>query len=398
MKLPIDRIRQDRELMAREAMNPQAVADYAECYLNGETLPPPVVFDDHGTYWLGDGNHRLAGAEQADLRELECEVRPGTRRDALLHAAGANAKHGLRRSDEDKRRAILILLDDPEWQLRSVRAIAEHCHVSQHLVRQVRASIGLPSTGNGQVIYKLPDGTMGTMRTENLGRGRRQAEASEANHDGGASRARAHCPAEASVTVRLPADVFRVGDVSSVKAGRFATNAVQVELLPDGTAGAVATDGISLLIASWKGDGDGDGPARTATIPAGVWQEASKLAKHGPVSLAIHADGTVSFQAAEQDGVKHAVESAECLGRFPSWRKVMGDGKTFADGSALLFNARRLVELLNALLGMTESPMLRLFLPGDDRAPVMVEIPPGRQDKGQVNAYGLIMPAGGKAA
>lgn len=58
------------------------------------------------------GWHRVAGAEQAGLTEIEADVQPGTKRDALLYSAGANATHGLRRSNADKRRSVRLLLGD----------------------------------------------------------------------------------------------------------------------------------------------------------------------------------------------------------------------------------------------------------------------------------------------
>jgi hypothetical protein len=42
----------------------------------------------------------------------------------VLYTVGANATHGLRRSNADKRRAVSMLLDDPEWAQWSNLAIA----------------------------------------------------------------------------------------------------------------------------------------------------------------------------------------------------------------------------------------------------------------------------------
>jgi hypothetical protein len=33
----------------------------------------------------------------------------------VLHSAGANAMHGLRRTNADKRRTVMLLLQDEEW-------------------------------------------------------------------------------------------------------------------------------------------------------------------------------------------------------------------------------------------------------------------------------------------
>lgn len=42
------------------------------------------------------------------------------KRDALLHAAGANDAHGIRRTSKDKRKAVMALLTDEEWSGREI--------------------------------------------------------------------------------------------------------------------------------------------------------------------------------------------------------------------------------------------------------------------------------------
>jgi hypothetical protein len=66
-------------------------------------------------------------------------VHEGGRRDAILFAVGANATHGLRRTNADKRRAVLTLLHDPEWRQWSDSEIAHKCRVSRPLVAEMRA-------------------------------------------------------------------------------------------------------------------------------------------------------------------------------------------------------------------------------------------------------------------
>src|SRR5262249_33580652 len=72
-------------------------------------------------------------------QQLRVEVRQGTRRDAVLHAVGANASHGLRRTRADARRAVLLLLGDPEWRRWSDRAIAPPRQVSPTTVGTIPA-------------------------------------------------------------------------------------------------------------------------------------------------------------------------------------------------------------------------------------------------------------------
>ena len=63
-------------------------------------------------------------------------MRPGGRIDALKFALGANAIHGQRRTNQDKRRCVEIALR--EFANLSSRAIAEMCGVSDPFVNQIR--------------------------------------------------------------------------------------------------------------------------------------------------------------------------------------------------------------------------------------------------------------------
>ena len=86
------------------------------------------VFYDGQAYWLADGFHRVRAAQEAGLAGINADVRQGTRRDAVLFSAGANAVHGLRRSNADKRRAVETLLNDEEWRAWSDNEIARGGH------------------------------------------------------------------------------------------------------------------------------------------------------------------------------------------------------------------------------------------------------------------------------
>lgn len=136
--LPLASIRLDGGTQIRATINEQTVAEYAEQMAAGAAFPPLVVYHDGEDYWLADGFHRLAAAGQAGLAEIDCALRHGTQRDALLCAVGANSAHGLRRTNEDKRRAVGLLLADAEWSQKSDRWIAETCGVSNRFVGGVR--------------------------------------------------------------------------------------------------------------------------------------------------------------------------------------------------------------------------------------------------------------------
>ena len=124
--LPVSAIKVDPACQAREALNAKTVGEYREIMMREGTnyFPPIVAFHDGPNYWLSDGFHRYAAAQKVGLHVLKAEISKGSRRDAILHAVGANATHGLRRTNADKRRAVSVLLEDEEWGSWSNREIA----------------------------------------------------------------------------------------------------------------------------------------------------------------------------------------------------------------------------------------------------------------------------------
>lgn len=143
-KIALKDIRIDKT-QSRVRINETTVKEYAELLSDKAKLPPLVVFWDGKYYWLGDGFHRLHAAQSLEIESMECNVHQGTFRDALEHSLGANAGHRLRRTNEDKRKAVEIALADAEWGQLSDRAIAELCGVSNNFVGAVRTSIQVSS-------------------------------------------------------------------------------------------------------------------------------------------------------------------------------------------------------------------------------------------------------------
>src|SRR5262245_22659396 len=178
--LPLDRARLDGGTQGRVKIDETTVAEYAEALAEGAKFPPLVVYFDGTDYWLADGFHRWLARQKAGLTEVEVEVRQGTRRDAVLHACGANESHGLRRSNEDKRKAVRTLLEDEEWSRWSDREIARACATTHPFVAKMRAALtgnvsseeGSETSKGGEVAgrqYTTRHGTTATMRTENIG-------------------------------------------------------------------------------------------------------------------------------------------------------------------------------------------------------------------------------------
>lgn len=125
---------------ARESINEAVVQSYAEHLTAGGTFPPIVVFFDSKNYWLADGWHRLVAHRRVGSLEISEEVHVGNQRDALRFALGANATHGLARTNADKRNAVITALEDGEWSLLSNKGIAELCKVSNTFVADVKKS------------------------------------------------------------------------------------------------------------------------------------------------------------------------------------------------------------------------------------------------------------------
>jgi hypothetical protein len=140
VKILLTSIRDGRAQM-RVEMQPETVADYAADMLDGVVFPPVIIYHDGADHWLSDGFHRVEAARKIGRTEIDAEIREGTARDAILHGIGANATHGLRRSQADKRRAVERLLTDPEWAAWSDRKIAQVAKVDHKTVGKIRREL-----------------------------------------------------------------------------------------------------------------------------------------------------------------------------------------------------------------------------------------------------------------
>jgi len=154
-------IRSERSLQVRAEYDKAAIEDYEALYRQGgeDALPPLVGFRDSVKYvWLADGFHRYRAARNVGLKKLPVEIKPGSKRDAILYAAGANATHGVRRTAADKRRAVIMVLDDPEWRQWTDKKVAEIASVSSVLVGEIRDML-YPEDGKKSRTYNKRDGT-----------------------------------------------------------------------------------------------------------------------------------------------------------------------------------------------------------------------------------------------
>lgn len=139
MWLELNKIRRDGGTQPRLQMLSETVSEYAEDMKNGDTFPPVRVVYDGDQYWLVDGFHRIAAAEQNGYETFECDVLQGTLQDAQWLSFGVNAAHGERRNRWDVQRIIAAALVHPMSKELSDTAIAKHIHCDHKTVGAQRA-------------------------------------------------------------------------------------------------------------------------------------------------------------------------------------------------------------------------------------------------------------------
>jgi hypothetical protein len=132
----------DPRLQSRVEINEDTVSEYAIDITAGDQFPPVTVFFDSTHFYLADGYHRYYGHKRAGKVSIQCEIINGTIRDAIYYSTAVNSKHGMRRSRADCRKAVMTLLDDFEWSLKSNTEIAKHVGVSVSFVSNLRNTSG----------------------------------------------------------------------------------------------------------------------------------------------------------------------------------------------------------------------------------------------------------------
>lgn len=181
--LELDQIRIDGGTQSRVELNQETVAEYAQAFTAGASFPPVVVFFDGANYWLADGFHRYFGARDAGESAIDAEIRTGTQRDAVLYSWGANDKHGLPRSNADKRHIVTVILKDEQGRQWSDRDIAKRFGFANSFVSKMRQSLFSENSENpAERTYTTKHGTTAVMNTANIGV-QQHREAAKARHE-----------------------------------------------------------------------------------------------------------------------------------------------------------------------------------------------------------------------
>jgi len=168
------------DVQSRVGLKNDFIDEYAEDLELGAEFPPVDVFYDGTYYFLTDGFHRYEAYKKVGEESITANIHPGTRRDATLFSVGVNAKHGIRRTNADKQKAVRKLLGDDEWVKMSDGEIAKHCAVSQPFVSKLRRVL----TQNGSECPSVRKGADGRdIDISNIGKNNEAQNGKEAQKD-----------------------------------------------------------------------------------------------------------------------------------------------------------------------------------------------------------------------
>lgn len=140
MRIPLADIVTDGGTQVRVQPDEATVADYAQHMTDGAQFPAIVLFHDGNQYFLADGFHRVLAARRNDWRDIDADVRVGTKTDALWFALAANKANGRRLTEADKTHAVRLALI--QWPEKLQREIAEQVGCSESLVSKASLQIG----------------------------------------------------------------------------------------------------------------------------------------------------------------------------------------------------------------------------------------------------------------
>lgn len=146
----LEKIIADADLQIRCENDADQIDNLADAMDEGADIPPVDLFEDESLrpgprFYIGDGWHRVLAARLRKRKEIRAIVHPGGRGEALKFALGANAAHGLRRTNRDKRNAVEIALQ--EFPELGDRAIAKLCKVTHPFVMKLRKVVTVTTPG-----------------------------------------------------------------------------------------------------------------------------------------------------------------------------------------------------------------------------------------------------------
>ena len=173
-RLYLSQIRLDGGTQPRAGLSQRHIDDLADDLQAGAVLPPVDVMYDGESYWLFDGFHRwhACKAARGASAAIDVRVHQGSQQDAQWASYAVNKTHGLRRTTEDKQRAIVAALKHPNGAARSNREIARHLGVDDKTVGTWREK--LESTAEIPQSDERTGADGRTINTANIGANQRR--------------------------------------------------------------------------------------------------------------------------------------------------------------------------------------------------------------------------------
>ncbi len=141
----LEQIDIDGNTQPRLSIDKETIKEYkeamAEMPRDHIQFPPLCLMQEGKHLWLIDGFHRYYAAKELQLTHFRAKIEEGTLDQAQWKCLAANIKNGLRRTNKDKKNAVLRALQHPLGKGATDRAIAVHCGVSQTMVSEIRANL-----------------------------------------------------------------------------------------------------------------------------------------------------------------------------------------------------------------------------------------------------------------
>jgi hypothetical protein len=136
----IEAINASRDLMMRVELNQATVSEYVEAMKGGSEFPPLECAELDGELLLYDGFLRYAAYKRRHTTDIAIRTRiADTMDEVVLWAVKANAYPGLKRTNEDKKKSVEVLLETAISHDMTNEQIANAAGVSDETVRKYRA-------------------------------------------------------------------------------------------------------------------------------------------------------------------------------------------------------------------------------------------------------------------
>lgn len=144
-----------KSLQHRRGIDDATVQKYAEWLKEDDAAdmqPINVMRLPDARHVIVDGVHRHKAYTIVERIQIPCVITTGTLEDAQWAAVAANKDHGLPRTRDDNRRAVVAALRHPNYASGSVsmREIARHVGVSHTTVQDVAKKLDLKKAKGGE--------------------------------------------------------------------------------------------------------------------------------------------------------------------------------------------------------------------------------------------------------